>query len=157
MDTKILGTDKKVSKAFRLFVDYDRSIEDGVKAGKYKFANHDIVRENWISEVGEVGKKERFFVLYCFGRTIRSHAVIEEIKRDGRTPGTIKDLLAIGELLPELQKQSPIIALGSLFGHPSEYKEVGQLTSDHWGRKLFLYWDRTNWDGRCQFLAMNKS
>ncbi len=111
------------------------SLADRIARGKYDWVNNDITEEHYPEIVPADYTKE--FKLYHFDRLISFNDAIKEMK--GFRPATIAELLAIGETQPELQKQFPIIALGSVWRAPYGYLNVPGL---HWNddeRKLRLY------------------
>lgn len=135
----------------RFKVNYSRSISDSVKAGNYGWKNDDITNQNFPST--ESGEKEVDGAIYHFNKTTTSPDVIAEMKRDGYRPATMKELLAFGEQNPELQRQFPIVALGSV-ARLDGSRHVGCLCGSGSERNLRLSYFGNGWLGHCRFLAV---
>jgi len=126
----IMEAGKKAREIFTLVVDYGRSVKDGVKAGCYDCANPDITEGNFPAGKNEQGKKEQSFTLYHFGKDMGSNGAIAKMQEDGKRPATLRELLAFGQAHPELQREFPIIALGSVWAHPYGSRYVPYLGRD---------------------------
>ena len=121
-----------------LKVNYDRSIANGIEAGKYESIN---VKPNYFpNENKEVGTRDitvEFIGAYMcpFQDTTDADEVIGALDKMGFRPVTLGELLAIGELYPELQLKFTIVALGS----------VSQISDEYYGRgKIYAYLSRFN-------------
>lgn len=140
----LVGTSKQV-------VNYDRSIADSLKAGKYDWKNDNLTDANFPSK--EKGECEVEFGLFHFNKTISSDDAIAKMKTEGFRPATIRELLAYGEKNPEVQREFTIVALGSvarLDGH----RGVGFLGWGFSGRFADLFCCDGVWDGGYRFLAV---
>lgn len=79
------------------------------------------------------------------------------MRKAGFRPALIEDLLALGAEYPELQKQFPIVALGSVWQDPGGRRRVPYLRWDGGGRDLDLYWFGDDWDERWRFAAVRNA
>lgn len=154
----VLEVGKKVAQVFTLVVDYTRSVKDSIAVGKYdwKDKDKDITDKNFPLAEHEVGTKEQMFTLYHFGKNTQSDWVIAQMAKDGKHPATLRELLAFGEDNPELQREFPIIALGSVWVGRDGGRRVPCLGRDDWRRRLGLGWYGSGWGGDCRFLGVGK-
>lgn len=141
-----------ITNTYKQVVDYDLSIPDLLKAGKYDDTNSNITDENFLS--AESGKKEVEFGMYHFGKVMdSSEDVIAEMKKDGYRPATMKELLSFGKKNKNLQKKFPIIALGSVAELGSN-RRVGALYGRGCRRYAFLSYFDFDWHDDYRFLAV---
>lgn len=86
-----------------------------------------------------------------------SDEVIKALAGLGMMP-TVCRLPFFGEQHPEVQRQFPIIELGSLRVHPNGRRRVASLWSNSDKRDLSLIWDDPDnqWHPRCRVLAASK-
>lgn len=111
----ILGQ-KVVSKnTYSVVVDYQRSIKDGVLAGKYSGCSPNINDENFPASEEEVGIKEQSLVLYRCKRPMKTSTLIKRMIRDGNRPATLRELFAFCENYLEFKRKFPVTALGSVW------------------------------------------
>ncbi len=137
-----------------LVANYDRSVEDGIKAGKYNWSNSNITSSHFPSE--EAGTKEVSIELIYFGRNMETNEVLSELDKMGMRPATLKELLALGEKHPDLQREFPIIALGSVWQVPDGGRGCAYLGGGGSGRGLSLRWIGGGWIDCCRFAAVRK-
>jgi hypothetical protein len=146
---------KEVSaKVFKVVVDYSMSLAEMISAGRYNWTNSDINAESF--PVSGEGKKEVELELVHLNRDAGTEEVLEELDRQGLRPAKIEELLALGAKHPELQKQFPIIAFGSVWRRPSGYRLVPFLDWGGLERLLRLYFYDRRWGGVCRFAAVRK-
>lgn len=148
--SELLG---KLTNTYHVTVDYAKSLPDMIKAGNYGYANEDITPKKFPIQ-GE-GKVDLEIVLVHFGKDIESDDVLAELDKLGLRAAVLPELLAFGETHPEVQREFPIIALGS-FANESGNRRVPYL--DDWlgRRKLDLCWFVSRWHDRCRFAAVRK-
>ena len=132
-------------------VNYDRTIADSLKAGKYDWTNCNITDANFPST--EVGQKEVKFGLFHLNNAMKSGDVIAQLEQEGFRPVTLKELLVYGEKYPNVQRKFPIIALGSV-AKLDGYRCVGYLDRSGSERCANLYCSGRGWDGFCRFLVV---
>ncbi|MEX1997275.1 MAG: hypothetical protein WEA04_01165 [Candidatus Andersenbacteria bacterium] len=143
------------TRNYPVTIDYGQSVEDMVKAGKYDYANEDIVAKNFPVEGN--GTVEFELVLVHFDRDITSGAAIKKMEQMGLVPCKIEHLLALGAKHPELQRQQySIICLGSSWVYPDGVRHVPCLYGYCGRRDLDLYWLGDNWGDHWRFLAVRK-
>ncbi len=135
-------------------VDYSQTVEEMVLAGRYDSSNEDINSQNF-SIKGE-GKKQVEVFEICFGRVVDSSEDLT-VKLDelGYKPAQLPELLSLGKEKPELQRDHPIIALGSLaviWG----YRCVSSLDESDSRRRLSLRPFRDDWGAWYRFLVVRK-
>lgn len=136
-------------------VNYAKSLADMVKAGKYDCANENIVAKNFPIEGTGVVETELVFV--HFNRDIGSEAAIKELEQMGLVPCKIEHLLALGAKHPDLQREYPIICLGSSWVVSDGRRGVPCLSYWFAGRRLRLRWFDREWARYCRFAAVRKS
>ncbi len=110
---------------FKVIVDYERSLQQMIKAGNYDWVNNNIIADHF--SVKSKGKQEEVITLFHFNRTMASDEVLSEMDKQGFRPVKIEDLLGLGENYPELQKKFPIAALGSVWQNPEGHYCVPYL------------------------------
>jgi len=140
--------------SIKIVIDYTKTLAEMISAGKYDWTDSDIT-SNSFPVKGE-GKQEREHVLFHFNRFISSDDVIKEMDKAGFQPAVIEELLALGEAQPELQKQFPIVALGSVWRDSDGYCHVPCLSRYGVERGLNLDYFEDDWDEDYRFLARRK-
>jgi hypothetical protein len=153
-------TSKEQSKSeeeISLTVDYGQTLEQMIANGKYNWHNSNITEKNFPLPAGLVGEKIVVSAkLFYFSSVISSKEAIAEMNKDGYRPATLAELLALGEARPDLQRQFPILALGSVWRDVNGYHHVSCLGVNDLERELSLYWFGSDWDASCRFLAVRK-
>ncbi len=137
-----------------LDVDYTKTVEQMVEAGKYDWKNSDIGSKNFPVKRRESGKVEVH--LFHFNRAVSSDDAIKELGRMGFRPAELPELLALGAQHPEEQRKYPIIALGSVWRSPDGDRSVPYLGGSGSGRGLGLDWFGGEWSGDYRFAAVRK-
>lgn len=123
-----------------------------IAAGNYDHRNSHITAENFpITGNGQVTTE---IVLVHFNRDIESDDAVKEQEQMGLRPATLPELLAFGAKYPDVQREFPIVALGSSWVDPFGDRHVPSL--DRWDdeRELYLDYYDDGWDGDCRFLAV---
>ena len=152
----IVEASKKIAQVFTVMVDYDRTVENSIAAGNYCYVNEDITDRNFQPAEHEKSKKKQSFTLYHFDRDVESDFAIVQMAKDGKRPATLRELLAFGEANPELQREFPIIALGSVWVDRHGHRIVASLRRCHSERCLHLAQHDFGWYSFCRFLAVSK-
>ena len=143
-----------ITHTFTILVDETKSVEEAVEAWKFDWTNTDITSENFPQP--KDGKKlEKEVTLFHFKEKISSEGAIRKMDEAGYKPGTIWDLLGLALKEPNLQKEFPIVALGSVGGKGGS-RSVPSLDWDDRRRCLGLYWFGFDWDGSCRFVGVRK-
>jgi len=104
---------EKKDNIYPISVDYERSVEDGRKAGRYYWSNPDITSRNFPTKRN--GKAEVAVELIHFNRIVSTDEALCELDRIGYRPAELHELLAFGEKYPEVQREFPVVALGSVW------------------------------------------
>lgn len=139
---------------YSIMVDYSQSLAKMVKAGNYDWVNSDINSKHF--PLKGKGKHKLEAVLFHFNRSIESDEAIAEMNKQDYHPATIEELLALGKKYPDLQKEFPIIALGSVWRGPGGGRSVPCLDRGGSERFLSLGWFGYGWDAHDRFLAVRK-
>jgi len=141
--------------AYPIFVNYGRSIEDGIKAGRYDWVDSDITSRNFPTK--RKGTAEVAVELVCFNRCVFStKKVLRELDRMGYRPAELHELLAFGEKYPEVHREFPVVALGSVWRGRLGCRNVPCLDGISSWRGLDLRWFVGGWGGIFRFAAVRK-
>ena len=136
---------------FKQLVNYDLSIKELVK--EYDWKNDDLTDKNFPSV--EKGEKEVEFTLFHFGKSMTSEEAISKMEKSGYRSATIKELLSFGNKYPDLQREFPIVALGSV-AKLDGGQCVGSLDESCSERGADLHSYGIAGGGRSRFLAVHK-
>jgi hypothetical protein len=121
-----------------LSVNYERSVEDGVRAGRYDWVNRDITHKNFPRK--KKGTAKVAVELVHFDRYISVSEALCELKENGYRPADLWELLAFGEKYPEVQINFTVAALGSIYRHPNGHYFSPLLYGFNSRRRLGLFW-----------------
>jgi len=138
---------------YLLSVDYERSVEDGVKASRYDWVNRDITNRNFPSKKGR-GTAEVAVELVHFDRDISVLEALRELEENGYRPADLWELLAFGEKYPEVQIKFPVAALGSIYRHPNDHYFSPLLYGFNSRRRLGLVCLEGNLQKTCRVAAV---
>ncbi len=139
---------------YSIVVDYDMSVEDAVKGGRYDWSNSDITTKNFPTT--RTGVSTVDVELVHFNRAISTDDALTELKKQGLRPAELHELLALGRERPDLQRGFPVVALGSLWQSRFGYRFAPCLGRDGSERDLYLYWVAYDWDEISRFAAVRK-
>jgi hypothetical protein len=145
---------KPAGNTYPLSVDYGRSVEDGVKTGRYDWVNSGITSRNFPTK--RKGTAEVAVELVHFNRYISTDEALRELDRMGYRPAELHELLAFGEKYPEVQREFPVVALGSVWRDWNGDRDVPCLYGDGSTRRLGLGWVERGWDGVYRFAVVRK-
>lgn len=141
--------------SYPLSVNYERSVEDAVKLGRYDWANGDITSNNFPTK--RTGTVDIVVEFIHFDRHISTEDVQKEFDNIGYRPVEIHELLAFGEKYPDIQREFPIISLGFVWWNRSGCRCVPYLGRFGSERSLDLYWiEEDDWSGSRRFAAVRK-
>lgn len=136
------------------------SLSDRIEKGKYDWVNGNIIERNFRDNIAvDYNVEYKLFHFDCF---LYSDDAIQKIKEEGYTPGNIIELLCIGEMKPELQREFPIVALDSYWCHLSFFDNtfddghVVYLGCHKTQRELCLGWFNWQWFSNCRFLGVRR-
>jgi hypothetical protein len=139
---------------YAIFVDYAISVEEMVKLGKYDWVNNDITTKNFSSK--RVGKAEMEVELIHFDRSISSEEVLKEMEKMSYRAAELHELLAFGAKYPNVQREFPVIALGSVWQDWDGGRGVADLSGSASKRYLYLISFDNVWCSYCRFAAVRK-
>jgi len=144
-------------ESYPISVDYNLSLVDMVAAGKYDWINPEITAKHF--PIKGKGTVETERVLVHLNRQATPKQVEEHLAAQDLEPARIEHLLAFGAANPELQREFPIIALGSSWVRPDGDRDVPCLGRYGSERALRLIWDDPDdlWRESCRFLALRKN
>lgn len=141
-----------------LNIDYTKTIEQAIADGNYDWKNDNITAQHFPVSPEMIGKKAEVSAkLFHFNRDISSDDVISEMDKAGYRPATLMELLVLGFLFPELQRQFPIVALGSRWHGAGGYRGVPYLFVR--GRRELDLTSRgfaDDWLAPCRFLGVRQ-
>jgi hypothetical protein len=139
---------------YTVSVDYAVSVEEMVRLGKYDWSNDDITTKNFPSK--RVGKAEMEVELIHFDRNISSEEALREMEKTGYRAAELHELLAFGAKYPNIQREFPIVAIGSVWWDRYGDRIVAYLGGDAFERGLGLHDFGRAWGDRCRFAAVRK-
>ncbi|MEK7576903.1 MAG: hypothetical protein AAB482_04405 [Patescibacteria group bacterium] len=146
---------KSIVCVYPVIIDFSLTLAAMIKAGKYNWVNDSITARNFPMKGEETA--EVTIKLIHFSRVMENgDAVIHKLDRKGMRPATIEELLALGQVYPDLQRKFPIVALGSVWRSPRGYRYVPYLWGNAGGRDLYLLWFDRRWNGHSRFAAVRK-
>lgn len=145
----------EVSVPYAVTVDYTQSVEEMVRRGKYDYANENIAAAHF--PVSGDGIAEREGVLVHFGLYVESDEAVRAVKELELEPSPVEDLLAFGARYPDVQREYPVVGLGSSWLDPFGLARVPVLDGWLGRRQLDLGARRNRWVAYCRFLARRKT
>jgi hypothetical protein len=145
---------RKAANVFSVLVDYGRSVVDLVAAGKYDWKNDNVNDNNF--PVSRRGTDSVEVHLVHFNRMISTQDALNELDRQGLKPADLHTLLSLGAKYPDLQREFPIVALGSVWRYRFGDRSVPYLYWRDSGRSLYLRWIDYFWREFCRFAAVRK-
>jgi len=144
----------KITK-FPVRVNYGATVEDMVGRGKYDWSNNDITAGHFPTQRN--GEADLVIELVHFNRNISTDAALRELDKMGYRPAELHELLTLGEKYPDLQREFPIIALGSVCWGSHDSRNCAYLNRNGSKRKLNLNWIDNDWNDSCRFAVVRKS
>lgn len=147
---------QKASDTFKVVVNYGKTLAEMIQFGKYGWVNDDINDRNF--PIQRSGQHEVELALVHLNRDATTKEVLAHLDSNGLKAAGIEHLLAFGATYPEIQKEFPVVALGSAWVDDDGDRRYPCLDFDDDERELRLYWDDgdVHWLGHCRFLALRK-
>lgn len=130
------------------------TLPEMIQSGRYDWVNSDITAEHFPLDDSQFGHFN--LELVHLNRSVTSDEVLRYMDGQGLSSAEIGHLLAFGAKYPNVQREFPIIALGSFWVLPYGRRRVPYLGFSDSGRDLGLDWYGGHWRGRCRFLALRK-
>lgn len=140
---------------YPITVDYDRTLEEMIAAGKYDFINSKITLANFPIESGKSGQQKPKAIIIRINQTTTAEELLKAMDRKDWRPGTLPERLALGEAYPALQRNEWIIALGSRW-QDGGYWYVPGISGLLDACNLCLYHWTNDWSCYYRFLAFHK-
>jgi hypothetical protein len=149
----LLADGRKPVNGFPITVDYRKSLDAMVEAGRYDWVDSDITEKHFPVKPGHADVS---IELVHFDRVMETDDVLAELDRRGLRPATLPELLAFGAKYPEKQREFPVVALASVWRN----LHGGRYAPCLWGfaeeRSLSLRWLDGGWGARYRFAAVRK-
>lgn len=139
---------------FPLEVNYDETIENLVKAGKYDWSHIDISSELFRTE--RKGSTNLNIELINFPTQKSTEEVLEEINKNEFRPADIIEILTFAAKYPDEQRKYPIAARGSMWIGSCGGHFVPCLRTGSKGRYVDLYWFGGIWDTYYRFAVIRE-
>ena len=112
MTPTLTSSDSTPIITYPVTVPYSSVIEDLVLDGPYDWWHKTITSENFPTT--RTGLTDLTIELVHFGRFISTDEALRELDQMGYRPAELHELLAFGEKYPDVHREFPIIALGSV-------------------------------------------
>ena len=145
---------RKATNVFSVFVDYGRSVADLVAAGKYDWKSDNVNDKNFTAS--RLGADTVDVQLVHFNRIVSTEEALKELDNQGLRAIDLHELLSIGAKYPNLQREFPIVALGSVWQDRYGPRYVPYLDGLGSERDLHLSWVGDDWSELCRFAAVRK-
>ena len=145
---------QRVEGVYPITVDYSKPIEEMVAAGQYDWSNSDITLAHFPTK--RVGKAETKVELLHFDRSISSEEALKEMDKMGYRPAEAHELLAFGAKYPDVQREFPLVALGSVWRRLGGRRRVVCLRRSDAARDAGLHWFGHGWRALWRFAAVRK-
>lgn len=150
----VVPEEQPVETTYPVTVDHGQSLEEMIATGRYGTSNSDITAKHF--PITGAGQVEVQLHLVHLNRVATTDEVLAELDRRGLRPATLPELLAFGAKYPDLQREFPIAALGSVWRFPDGRRLVAALDNWSGGRGLDLHWLEGGWGEYCRFAAVSK-
>ncbi|MBI2042381.1 MAG: hypothetical protein HYT21_01330 [Candidatus Nealsonbacteria bacterium] len=138
---------------YPIAVDYDRSIEDEVRVGRYDWFSQDITSEHF--PTAQSGKTEVQVELIPIERYTSFNEAIGGLNGMGYRPANLHELLAFGRRYRGVQRDFQIFA-DSVWQSWNGTRYVAYLYGDLLRRCLGLNQIEIGWTQNCRFAAVHK-
>lgn len=147
------ATESVATSTYPIIIDYTRTLKEMIKAGCYDWTNSDITDKNF--PMTGKGAFNTEVILLHYNKVMKTKEVLSDMESKGLKPAGIEYLLAVGEKYPNLQREFPVVALGSVWQDPFG-RFVPCLNGRGVRRDLSLLWYGNVWLEYCRFLAVRK-
>ena len=146
----------KDTTVFKVVVNYNQSLTDMVKAGKFDWTNPDIVSEHFPTI--NSGETTIDLELYQFKHGVWSYEVVELLDKAGYRPANIFELLAFEARYPDRQRKYPIVVLASKWQYDENNWAVPAVVELEHGRYLGLirFANNAGFSQKSRFLVIRK-
>lgn len=142
-------------QVFHVTLDRSLSVDALVQAGGYDSTNPDINLRNF--RVSRDEDTDIDLALVRFTQVLATADVLHALAAQGLRPATLRELLAFGAQYPPLQRQFPIVALGSAWMSSVGDRYVAYLWGNVRERGLGLRWLVGRWREVYRFAAVREA
>jgi len=148
-----------MTEILRVSVDRDRTITNGVIAGKYSHVHPEINDDNFFG-LGSGRSDVEIFLLH-FGKRMNLKEFLHEFPEQEFAIADLQELLAIGEQFPDLQRKFPIHAPVPLVYETSWWLGMGFwlipfISCVRGARWISLDWIEFGWTKETRFAAVRR-
>ena len=145
---------RNATTTYPVSVNYDTTVEEMVRLGHYDWSNSDVTSKHFPTK--RTGTADLVIELVHVNRDISTKDAQKELDRMGFRPAELHELLAFGAKYPEVQREFPILALGSVWQDLDDDRRYACLHGVGSERGLYLRWFGGDWDDVCRFAAVRK-
>ena len=145
---------KPFDNRYSITVDYQMEVEEAIKRGNYDWINPYINSENFPPK-GK-GTVEVEVELVHFDRYITTNVAVNNLRKMGYRPAGLRELLALGEQSPDIHKEFPVVALGSIWQDANGDPNIPCIYRSGKARNLRLVGYGGGWYARWRFAAVRK-
>lgn len=139
---------------YTVVVNFGKTVEEMVASGRYDWSNDNFTSKNFSVNGTDVAVA---LELVHLNKVISSEDVLRHLEENGMRPTTVEEFLSFGATYPEIQREFPVLCLGSSWVFPDGDRRVPCLLRGGSDRGLGLCWFGGGWLEDCRFLAVRKS
>lgn len=151
----IVASARPGPQVFHVTLDRSLSVDALVQAGGYDSTNPDINLRNF--RVSRDEDTDIDLALVRFTQVLATADVLHALAAQGLRPATLRELLAFGAQYPPLQRQFPIVALGSVWMNSEGQRYIAYLWGHARERGLGLGWLVRWWREVYRFAAVRQA
>lgn len=140
---------------YTVTVDYGKTVEEMVSAGRYDRKNDNITTKNFPVNGTGVVTVALELVHLDLDKWASSEVVLAHLEANGMRPATLAELLAFGATYPGVQREFPVVCLDK-WVDPDGGRYAPCLGWNGSERSLFFGWFDYGWLGISRFLAVRK-
>lgn len=140
--------------SFTVTINYDQTVKQLIKAGKYDRVNSDITNKNF--PLNKKGEEQTEIFIVSISHQMSDLEVTQFLDSLGLRDANIKEGLSLGAQYPNLQRNNPIVARGTSWRDPVGRLMVPCLRSYDSSRRLYLISLVGGWDSLWRFAAVRK-
>lgn len=145
---------KGSASRYSVAVNYEMDLEEAVKNGNYDWINPNITSANFPPKGKSTTDVE--VELVHFDNYITTNVAVNNLKKMGYRPAGLRELLALGEKAPDIHKEFPVVALGSMWNDANGDANVACIYRSGKARNLRLVGYSGGWYARWRFAAVRK-
>lgn len=138
-------------------VDFTKSKRELINAGKYGYVDSRLMHGEFPVKGSGTGRIQ--ILIVNFGRPMTSAEILNELEEMKLRPINFRELLAIGKQYPNLQRNFPIVALGSAIWKDAAGAEycgiLSKFQKERWIGVSYLNENKYYWKSECCFGAIS--